>query len=93
MHKTFQKGECCQAYLVNLDHDDDPVDASTVTILISDPDGSVLVNNSAMTKKTTGEYEYNYDIPSNATVGKYEVAVTVTTSGHINKVYSTFGVK
>jgi len=93
MHRTYQVLECAQAYLVNLDNDYELDDADTVTITITDPAGTVVVNGVAMVNESTGIYTYNYDIPSDAVLGVYTVVAVITTTGHVNKEYSSFRVR
>jgi hypothetical protein len=92
-HRTYQKGECVQSAVINLDNNDAPIDATSVVITITDPAGTVVVNSAGMTKIATGEYVHNYDIPVGGVVGKYEGHAVITTSGHVNHEYSSFKVR
>jgi hypothetical protein len=91
--KTYQGGETAQAYLVNLDHDNEAEDADSVTLTIFDPDGEAIFSEQAMTKLDTGEYTHDYDIPEAADKGVYTARATVNKDGHVTKVYGRFRVK
>jgi len=54
-------------------------DPGAVNITITDPCGTVLVNSQAMSKITDGEYQYDYDIASSATYGRYTVQISTVT--------------
>ena len=55
-------------------------DATGVTISIVDPDGTVQVNASAMSKTATGVYEYYYDTTSSSVAGEWRIEVISTNS-------------
>ena len=75
---TYQRGETAvlQAYVK--DSSGDYVDPSvSITITIIDPNGNVVVNEQTMSKSETGRYYYDYNIPEDATVGRYAYRVEV----------------
>ena len=54
------------------------VDPSSVSITIYMPCSTITINSEAMTRLTTGEYIYSYNIPNDAIFGQYEVIVTAS---------------
>lgn len=50
--------------------------AGGLNITVSDRDGTVVVDNLAMTKQTTGKYFYRWQSVSTSEVGPYETKVT-----------------
>jgi hypothetical protein len=54
------------------------VDASsTPTVTLYDPSGTTIVSAASMTHSATGQYTYNYSIPSDATTGLWETVATI----------------
>lgn len=51
---------------------------TSMTITITDTNGTVKVNASAMTKDSTGTYHYDYTPASDATLGRYTIKYTAT---------------
>lgn len=75
---TYQRGETAvlQAYVK--DSSGDYVDPTgSITITITDPSGSVVVNAQTMSKSETGKYYYDYNIPEDAVIGRYAYQVEV----------------
>ena len=60
------------------DEDDTLVDPTSVTVTITDPDGTVVVNAEAMTQSETGIYYYYYRTTTSSTKGNYAGEVDVT---------------
>jgi len=59
----------------NYDDDEALVAATSVSISIKDPDGSVVVDEAAMVEGDTGVYEYYYATTTSSVVGNYQVEV------------------
>ncbi len=55
------------------DDDEALVDATSVSITIKDPDGTLVVDDVAMTKNSTGMYEYFYTPATTAILGNYQI--------------------
>ncbi len=51
----------------------------TYTIEVEGPDGTNVVNASAMTEESTGYYYYDYTVASTATCGVYKADYKLTT--------------
>jgi uncharacterized protein YfaS (alpha-2-macroglobulin family) len=54
---------------------------TSITITVKDPDGTTKVDAQAMSNDSTGKYHYDYAIPSDATVGEWDVEV-IASSGN-----------
>jgi uncharacterized protein YfaS (alpha-2-macroglobulin family) len=52
--------------------------ATSVTCTIKNPQGTVVVNDQAMTKDDVGYYHYDYQTTSSSRKGDYEVYYTLT---------------
>jgi len=62
------------------------VDPSTVSITISDPCGTALISEQAMSNTGVGLYEYYYNIAADAVFGEYEVEIIATSpSLYVNR--------
>lgn len=57
------------------------VNPSTVSETILDPCDVTIVNQASMPSDATGEYYYNFPIPSAATFGRYNVKTDATSAG------------
>jgi len=69
----------------------DPI--TSITITITDPDGTEVVSGAAMSKSAVGQYYYDYTIPSGAVKGCYLVKVTVTDGARVTIEQEVFKVK
>ncbi|MCK9601886.1 MAG: hypothetical protein M0R06_22770 [Sphaerochaeta sp.] len=67
-------------------------DAGYPKITITDPDGTVKVEATGMTKKATGKFEYEYTIPAGGQ-GEWTGYVDVLNSTKPNRQYFTFRVE
>ena len=61
-------------------------------ITIIDPDGTTKVDAASMTKKATGKYEYEYEIPSGGE-GQWTGYVDTQNATYPNKEYFSFKVE
>lgn len=59
------------------DDDEALVDPTSVSITIKDPDGTLVANDQAMTKNSTGMYEYFYTPATTAILGRYQIECDV----------------
>ena len=71
--------------------DADP-DAGFPKITIIKPDGTVAVNAQAMTKRATGKFDYEYEIPAGGT-GLWRGYVDVENGAFPNRDFFTFKVE
>jgi len=76
----FIRGSSVRCIYYNYDDDKVLADATGVTITIKDPKGTIQVDTTAMTKTSTGIYEYYYDTTSSSIVGDYQMEVISTNS-------------
>ena len=74
---SYQRGETYQ-HKVSIRTDATLVDPDSITIDISDPCSTATVSAAAMSKLSTGVYNYSYQIPALAAYGEYSVEVDVT---------------
>ena len=56
--------------------------ATSITITITNPSGTVVTNAVAMTKDGTGLYHYDFN-PANAPLGNYDVVYIATNGGRV----------
>ena len=56
---------------------------SPPTVTVTDPDGSAVVEDAAMTKTATGKYTYELATTSAFDLGVYGMKVTATLSGDV----------
>jgi uncharacterized protein YfaS (alpha-2-macroglobulin family) len=78
MTEIYYQGETVGLKATVKDADGTLTDPSTVTITIVDPTGTEKVTDSAMTKKSTGIYQYDYTIASDAVAGIWTSEVKAT---------------
>ncbi len=55
------------------DDDEALVDATSVSITIKDPKGTLVADDQAMTKTSTGTYEYFYTSATTASLGNHQI--------------------
>ena len=68
------------------DEDNAYIDPSSVSITITDPCGTVLVNEQAMNTDDTGVYYFYYDIAGDAPYGEYEIEIlAIDATAHTNR--------
>lgn len=60
------------------DDDEALVDATSVDVSVVDPDGTVVVDEQAMSKTATGTYEYYYETTISVDEGDYQIECDVT---------------
>lgn len=82
------------------DDDEALVDATSVDISIIDPDGDIAVNASAvsvdevaMTKTTTGTYEYYFTTLITIDEGDYQIECDITDGSYHTYVHSHFNLR
>ena len=66
----------------------DPATSTTITII--NPAGTVVVNNAAMTKDAVGKYHYDYNSGATALGGTYTTQYTATDGTRITIETETF---
>lgn len=66
--------------------------AVSTTVKITDPSGTVVVNNVAMSNDGAGLFHYDYAVGANATLGLYRVRITATDTSRVSIEDSTFTV-
>ena len=67
--------------------------ATSMTITITDPHHTVIVDNQAMTKDAVGKYHYDYNSPSTALSGNYTVRYVATDGSRITIEKETFALE
>lgn len=72
------------------DDDEDLVDATSVDVSIIDPDGTAVVDETAMSKTATGTYEYYYTTTTSVVEGDYQVEADITDGSYHTYVHSHF---
>lgn len=72
------------------DDDEALVDATSVDISIIDPDGTIVVDETAMTKTATGTYEYYYTTTTSVDEGNYQIECDITDGSYHTYVHSHF---
>lgn len=72
------------------DDDEALVNATSVDISIIDPDGTVVVDVTAMTKTATGTYEYYYTTTASVDEGDYQIECDITDGSYHTYVHSHF---
>ena len=88
---SMQAGSNYRATLSVRDYEGNPIDALTIpNIKIYSPTRVLVQDTTAMTKLSTGVYEYVYSIPSSATTGLWEAIVNVNTGGAENNILNDY---
>ena len=72
---VYSRGESYIQKITIRDENNNLYDPDNVTWTIVNPKGTAVVEDSAMTKVSTGVYKASYDIPSNAPYGEYKVTI------------------
>ena len=75
------------------DDDEALVAATSVDISIVDPDGTVAVDEVAMTSTATGVYEYYYTTTTAVIEGNYQIECDVTDSSYHTYVHGHFALR
>lgn len=75
------------------DDDEALVDATSVDISIKDPDGTMVIDEVAMTKTATGVYEHFYTTTTAVVVGDYQVECDVTDGSYHTYQHASFRMK
>ena len=75
------------------DDDEALVAATSVDVSIKDPDGTVVVDETAMTPSSTGVYEYYYTTTTSVIEGDYQVECDITDSSYHTYVHGHFLVR
>ena len=91
---VFQRGETVVLSLEVKDSAGSYVDpASVPTVKVTDPTGSVVVNDLAMTKDAVGKYHYDYTSAGEAAVGPYNVRYKAVDGSRTTKARDSFVVE
>lgn len=90
-HEVYERGETC---VFDIDIRAIPEGTKTVmsdvSLTVTDPCGTVLLNEQSMASDGTGEYVYRYTLPASAVYGQYDVTYEATdTSGYVTKKRNT----
>ena len=89
--KTFNRGETVICSIEIKDADGNFSDPATSTqITITDPSGTDVVDDQAMTKDSIGKYHYDYTSSSSAKLGNYLVKYVLTDGSRITIDTETF---
>ena len=72
------------------DDDEALVDATSVDISIKDPDGTMVVDETAMTKTSTGVYEHFYTTTTSVIIGNYQVECDITDGSYHTYAHAHF---
>jgi len=72
---VYSRGESYIQKITIRDENNNLYDPDNVTWTIVNPKGTAVVEDSAMTKVSTGVYKASYDIPSDAPYGEYKVTI------------------
>lgn len=64
------------------DDDEALVDATSVDLTVKDPDGTIVVNEQAMSKTATGTYEYFYTTTTSSIEGDHQILADITDSSY-----------
>ena len=75
------------------DDDEALVDATSVDVSIKDPDGTIVVDEAAMTKTATGVYEYFYTTTISVIQGNYQIEADITDGTYHSYVHGHFNIK
>lgn len=78
---TYQRDETYYHWITLRDNAGALHDPSSVSITITSPCGIVKVDLLAMSNDSPGVYYYAYNLPADATYGKWKVSVTATDAG------------
>jgi len=90
----FQRGETVVMSLEIKDSAGVYVDpASTPTLKVTDPGGSVVINDLAMTKDAVGKYHYDYTPGDSAGLGGYTVRYRAVDGPRTTKLRDSFVVE
>ena len=74
------------------DDDEALVAATSVAISIVDPDGTVVVDEAAMTATATGVYEYYYTTTTSVDEGNYQIECDILDTSYHTFVHSHFSI-
>lgn len=78
---VFERGETYVHRIEIRARNKQKTNPTTITDTIYGPCSYTLINAASMTSDATGEYYYNYAVPSAATYGRYKTRVAATSSG------------
>ena len=92
MTEVYQAGETLRITAMITDSAGDPADPTTTVISIEKPDGTLDIEETAMSSDVSGTYYYDYTLPCDAGVYKAEVKATGST-GRITIVPDDFKVE
>ena len=91
---VFQRGETVVLSLEVKDSAGSYVDpASTPTIKVKDPAGTVVVNEGQMLKDAVGKYHYDYTSADTAALGPYNVRYKAVDGPRVTKLRDSFVVE
>ena len=75
------------------DDDEALVAATSVDISIKDPNGTIVVDEAAMTATATGVYEYYYVTTTALIEGNYQIECDITDSSYHTYVHAHFALR
>ena len=91
---VFQRGETVVLNLEVKNSAGSYVDpASTPTVKVKDPAGTVVVNEAQLVKDTVGKYHYDYTSADTAAVGPYNVRYKAVDGSRTTKLRDSFVVE
>ena len=88
---SYQRGETvilsCEVKDSNGNYADP---ATSMTVTVKDPNGTVVVNEAPMTRDSLGKYHYDYTSPTTTPLGTYQVRFKATDGSRITIGPTTF---
>lgn len=91
--RDFQRGETVEVHAEVKDSAGTLTDPTTsITVTYTDSAGTAKVTTQAMTKDTTGLYDYQHSLAADAAYGWWTVEVIVTDSANVTKTRCGFKV-
>lgn len=87
---SFQQGETIPVKLEVYNLNDDLTNGDTIVISIKDTEGTIIINEVAMTNDGLGLYSYNYNSDSDAKIGLWKVIIKATLDSVITIVNGSF---
>lgn len=83
-YKKFDRTETIIMELEIKDENDAYADPATSTkVTVTDPDGTVVVNDTSMSKDAVGRYHHDYTPGADAVLGWYRIKYVATDGGRV----------
>ena len=75
MSKMYYQGESVRQNVEVTDVDRALIDPNTIVITIHDAEGTAKIDEQTMAKDSTGKYHYDYQLATDAVVGKWTTEI------------------